>query len=109
MAWDRTISSGNEDVHAVRVTASGVPSGSVLNIDTSSDTTERPAVTYSPAAAVYLAAWNNRTNGSAYTRRYSPTTPPAPSASFTASPTSGPIPLTITFTDTSSGTIASRT
>jgi len=33
---------------------------------------------------------------------------PAPSASFTASPTNGFAPLTVTFTDTSSGTITDR-
>jgi len=34
--------------------------------------------------------------------------PPAPVASFTASPTSGLVPLTVSFTDTSSGSITGR-
>jgi PKD repeat protein len=37
-----------------------------------------------------------------------PETPAAPTASFTASPASGVAPLTVTFTDTSTGTITNR-
>ncbi len=121
LVWQDRRNSPNWDILAQRVSGAGVlldepdTAGDETNpslnfpLDTSSDYTERPAVAYNSAASVYLAAWNNRDDGGVYTRRYSPTTPITGTASFTATPTSGVVPLTVTFTDTSSGTIASRT
>ncbi|MCK6630235.1 MAG: PKD domain-containing protein [Anaerolineae bacterium] len=118
---DRRNNTSSRDLYGQRVSAAGVlldepdttgvdETDPTLNFpfETSSDYTERPALTYSSATGVYLAAWNNRNNGSAYTQRYSPTVPPTGTASFTATPGSGVVPLTVTFTDTSSGTIATR-
>jgi hypothetical protein len=80
---------GGHDIYGQRVSPAGAlldetdtitdetSSTNNFSINISSDNSERPAVTYNPAALTYLAAWNNPDNGSAYTRRYAPTTPPA--------------------------------
>ena len=85
-----------------------------LNDDDDDD--ERPVAGYanpaggtgSPEAGVYLVAWNNRADGGVYARRYTGGVPPAPGAAFSAAPTHGVVPLTVVFTDTSTGTIATR-
>jgi PKD repeat protein len=73
-------------------------------LDTSGDYSERPVVAYSPEAAVYLAAWNDRDDGGVYARRYAGAMPPVPSAGFTAVPSGGVVPLAVVFTDISTGT-----
>jgi PKD repeat protein len=63
---------------------------------------QNPSHTYT-AAGTYSAKLTatNAGGSSATSRQITVTTPPAPIASFTASPTSGAPPLTVTFTDTS--------
>ena len=69
----------------------------------------RPDISYNSGEGVYLIAWTDQADGGVYTRRYSPTTPPAPTAGFTATPTSGSTPLSVTFTHTSTGQLESAT
>lgn len=123
VAWQDRRTSSNRDIYGQRVSGAGVlldePDTSGVNegldptinipFETSSAYTERPSLSYNPAAALYLAAWNKRDDGGIYTGRYTPGNPPTGTARFTAAPGSGPVPLVVTFTDTSSGTLASRT
>ena len=67
----------------------------------------RPDIGYHAGEGVYLIAWTDRRDGGLYTRRYSPTPPAAPTAGFSATPTSGSYPLTVTFTNTSTGQLES--
>lgn len=113
--------SGDWDIYGQRVSSAGLLLDEIDTIadetsptnnfifDNSGDYTELPVVAYNTTAAIALAAWNNRADGGVYLRRYTPTTPPTGTARFSAAPTSGVVPLTVTFTDTSSGTIATRT
>jgi RHS repeat-associated protein len=74
----------------------------------SSNYFERPAGVYNPDDDLYLLAWTNRDDGGVYAQRYTPSTPAAPTASFGADLTGGIVPLTVVFTDTSTGQIGNR-
>ncbi|MEW5956352.1 MAG: PKD domain-containing protein [Chloroflexota bacterium] len=70
---------------------------------------EWPAVAYHAGEQVYLLAWTDRTGGGLYAQRYtSRDSLAAPTAGFTANVSSGVVPLTVTFTDTSTGQIGER-
>ena len=69
----------------------------------SGDYYERPAVAYSPDDDVYLVAWSNLDDGGIQVQRYASITPTVPTASFDAAPTGGVVPLTVVFSDTSTG------
>lgn len=69
---------------------------------------QNPSTTYSTAGTftVTLTVSDGLSSTTA-TRTVTVTVPPGPVAGFTANPTSGTSPLSVTFTDTSTGTIAS--
>lgn len=73
----------NQDINNVTSTKQNLGAGSGLLVLASNDTTQRYWHHFDPLG--------------------SPPPPPGPTASFTASPTSGPAPLAVTFTDTSAG------
>ena len=82
--------------------------------DGTSSTGQNPAKTYASAGTytVSLTATGSSGSHTATKTGYISVTAPlpaaAPAANFTASPTSGPEPLLVTLTDTSTGNIASR-
>ena len=82
--------------------------------DGTTSTAQSPSKTYSSAGVytVTLTATGPGGSNTATKTNYISVTAPAataPTASFTASPASGTAPLLVTFTDTSTGTVASRT
>ncbi|MEM7032744.1 MAG: LamG-like jellyroll fold domain-containing protein [Chloroflexota bacterium] len=112
---------GNWDIYGQRV-AEGAPlldesdtatdeTNPTINlmIEEGGADTRYPAVAYSPTANVYLAVWTNLSDGGIYSRRYTGDSLGIPIASFTTDVTHGLAPVTVTFTDTSQGTIATRT
>ncbi len=113
VVWQDRRNDSDRDIYAQRIDAAGNlldetdPTVNIVIESSTSDYTERPVVAYSPADGVYLIGWNNQDDGSIYTQRYVGQTPDLPGASFTAVPARGVVPLTLTVTDTSTGTIAS--
>ena len=87
--------------------------GTAVLTDVDSDDINNATSTKQPVDAttgLVVVASNDTTRQ--YWTHYDPLTPPAPVtapvASFTAGPTSGPAPLDVTFSDTSSGQVTSR-
>ncbi len=78
--------------------------------DGTSSTAQNPAKTYSSAGTytVSLTATGSGGSHTATKTGYITVNPPAPVASFTASPDSGTAPLLVTFSCTSTGSITSR-
>ena len=120
IAWQDLRNGWPPDIYAQRLDGDGAlldesdtaadesTTGNHITIDDGADYFERPAVSFNPDLDIALIAWNNWDNGGIYTARYSVTNPLTPTASFTATPTSGVVPLIVTVTDASSGIIASR-
>jgi PKD repeat protein len=92
-------------------TSTGSPSAGQWDFDnngTVDSTAQNPSVTYNTAGsyAVKLTVSNAQGADTLTTSAYitvSNTPPPAPTASFSATPTSGTAPLSVQFTDTSTG------
>ena len=78
--------------------------------DGTTSTAQNPAKTYSSAGSYTVSLTATGTGGShtATKTGYITVNPPAPVASFTASPASGTAPLLVTFSCTSTGSITSR-
>lgn len=90
--------------------STGSPTSWAWDLDTSSpstdSTSQNPYNVYSAGTYSVKLTVSNAGGSNSYTRtNYIVVTalPPAPTASFTASPSSGTVPLTVSFTDTSSG------
>lgn len=69
---------------------------------------DRPEVAYNATEQLYLIAFSNLDDGGVYAQRYTAGNPAAPLAGFSADPNRGVFPLTVTFSDASTGTIGSR-
>ena len=121
LVWQDRRSSWNRNIYGQRVDALGNlldepdtsedetdPTVNIALEANSADYDERPVVAYHDQADVYLIGWNKRDDGGVYTQRYSSAVSSTPGAGFTTTPTSGVVPLTVTVTDTSTGTIATR-
>jgi PKD repeat protein len=121
VVWEDRRNSSFRDIYLQRVDGSGAlldetdtltaETSPTVNLPIAVDSSqyfERPAIVYNPTDKLYLIAWNNQEDGGIYVQRYSSTTLPLPGASFSVTPNQGIIPLTVVFSDTSTGTIASR-
>ena len=120
VVWQDRRNGWKRDIYGQRVSASGVlldetdtaadETDPKINIpfETSSAYTEQPAAAHNSTAGVYLLGWNNQDDNAIYTQRYSAALPAGPAAAFTASLTSGVVPLSVTLSDASTGLVASR-
>lgn len=90
-------------------TSSGSPTSWSWSFgDGGTSTLQNPTHTYNTAGTYPVSLTVSNTGGSSSaSNSVSVTAPPAPVASFTASPTSGSKPLTVNFTNTSTGNITS--
>jgi uncharacterized repeat protein (TIGR01451 family) len=121
VVWEDARNDNDRDIYLQRLDGSGAL---LDELDTGADETDptvnlpievddsryfgQPAVVYNPQDKLYLIAWNTWHDGGVYVKRYSSSTPPAPGASFSLAPSQGVVPLTVVFTDTSTGTVAGR-
>lgn len=109
LAWDRSTST---DVGGYKIFYGPASGSYTASVDTG-NVTSATIPDLSPGGTYYFSAkaYNSgRTAESAYSNEVSATVPsiPPPDASFTASKISGVAPLTVTFSDTSTGNITSR-
>ncbi|WP_284738429.1 Kelch repeat-containing protein [Methanoculleus oceani] len=83
----------------------GAYTNDVWRLQTAGSTAENPTHTYTAAGtySVALQAYNDDGYGSTRRTDYITVTPPPPEADFSGTPTSGTAPLTVSFTDDSTG------
>ncbi|MGQ0591683.1 MAG: LamG-like jellyroll fold domain-containing protein [Gammaproteobacteria bacterium] len=104
LAWDASTSSG---VAGYEINYGPTSGSYVTQVDVGNQTSHtvtglNDGATYYFAAKAYN---SGKTTFSGFSNEVSTTTASAPTASFTANPTSGTAPLTVTFTDNSTGNI----
>jgi PKD repeat protein len=107
LAWNASTSSG---VAGYQISYGRTSSSYATHVDVGNQTSYtltglNDRTTYYFAAKAYN---SGKTTFSAFSNEVSTTTASTPTASFTATPTSGTAPLTVTFTDASTGSITAR-
>src|SRR5207245_5113824 len=83
----------------------------VFGVHTSDSTTLNPSHTYNNAGnytVTLMVSGSGGSNSKSLTIQVTTAPPPPPTANFGANPTSGNAPLTVQFSDQSSGSITSR-
>jgi len=121
VVWQDRRNDSDRDIYLQRVDAGGNlldepdtgadETDPAVNVPVAVDSSayfERPAGAYDPDSGVYLLGWTSWEDGGVYVQRYAGTLPITPTASFTAMPSQGPVPLTVVFSDSSTGQIGER-